>query len=147
MKYKNIVFFDTCKRRACCYGVGLPTLSQVQWSETSVGRFEGIAWLARYPTFRVLCMLNNRCNGKRIFQNIESSSHFNNILHVRSTNACRIRKKNDRHRALSESVRYWPWPVTFLSFDVLGVFQSSSFIFFRSWMHLWFKGVKIFLQK
>ena len=87
------------------------------------------------------------CNGKRIFQNIESSSHFNNKLHVRSTNACRIHKKWQRHRALSESIRYWPLPITFLSFDVLDVFQSSSFIFLQIWMHLWFKGVKIFCQK
>ena len=56
-------------------------------------------------------------------------------------------KNWQKHRALSESIRNWPWPITFLSFDVLGVLQSSSFICFRSWMHLWFKGVKIFRQK
>ena len=35
----------------------------------------------------------------------------------------------------------------FLSFDVLGVFQSSFFICFQKSMHLWFKGIKIFRQK
>ena len=144
---KEYCLFGICKSYACCYWVGLPTLNQVQWSETSVGRFEGNAWLARYLTFRVLCMSINWCNGKRIFWNIESSSHLNNILHIRSTIACRIHKKCQRHRALSESIRYWPLPITFLSFDVLDVFQSSSFIFLQSWMHLWFKGVKIFCQK
>ena len=69
-------------------------------SETSVGGFEGIAWLARYLNFRVLCMKDNPCNGKRIFQNIESSSHLNNKLHVRSANACRIHRKWQRHRTL-----------------------------------------------
>ena len=69
-------------------------------------------------------------------------------MHVRSTNACRIHK-NDKDTELyrKASIRYWPWPITFLSLDVLGVFQSSSFIFFRSCMHLWFKGVKVFCQK
>ena len=36
--------------------------------------------------------------------------------------------------------------MTFLSFDVLGVFQSSSFICLQIWMHLWFTGIKIFCQ-
>ena len=94
--------FGICKSYACCYWVGLPTLNQVQWSETSVGRFEGNAWLARYLTFRVLCMSNNWCNGKRIFRNIESSSHFNNKLHVRITIACRIHKKCQRHSSIGK---------------------------------------------
>ena len=144
MKYRNMVFFGICKSYDCCYWVGLLTLNQVQWSQTSVGRFEGNAWLARYLTFRALCMSNNWCNGKKMFQNIESSSYFNNKLHVRNTNACRIHKKCQRHRALSESICYWPLPINFLSFDVLDFFQSSSFIFLQSWMHLWFKGEKIF---
>ena len=53
---KEHSLFDTCKSYAICYWIGLPTLNQVQWSETSVGRFEGIAWLVRYLTFPVLCM-------------------------------------------------------------------------------------------
>ena len=78
----------------------------------------------------------------------ENSSHFDNKLHLRSTNACRINKiKCQRHRTLSESTRYCPLPINFLSFDVLDVFQSSSFIFLQSWMHLWFKGVKIILSE
>ena len=83
-----------------CNWVGWPTLNQVQRNETSVGRFEGIAWLARFLTFQVLCMLYNRWYEKRIFQNIESSSHFNNILYVRSTYACRAHKKNDKDTEL-----------------------------------------------
>ena len=78
-----------------------------------------------------------------MFQNIKSSSNFNNKPHVRSINACRIHQKWQRHRALSESIRYWPGPITFLSVDVLGVFQLSSFFFLQSWIHLSFKGVKI----
>ena len=35
--------FGTRKSYAYCSLVGLPTLNQVQLSETSVGRFEGIA--------------------------------------------------------------------------------------------------------
>ena len=38
-------------------------------------------------------MQNNKYDEKRIFQNIESSSHLNNKLHVMGTNACRIHKK------------------------------------------------------
>ena len=45
------------------------------------------------------------------------------------------------------SIGKHPLLTLILSFDVYDVFQSLSFICFRSWMYLWFKAVKIFRQK
>ena len=55
---------------------------------------------------------------------MESSQNVNNKPHIRSTNACTIFKKCQRHNALSGSVRYWPWPMNLSSSDVLSFFQS-----------------------
>ena len=139
------ILYGTYKSYAWCFWVGLPTLNQVQWSETSVGRFEGIAWVARYLTFRVLWMSNNRCDWKRIFQNKESSSNVNKnrIPHTWNTYACTIHQNGKD----TESIRHWPWPITFLSFHVLGVFQSLSFIFLQTLNYMWFRGVKINCQE
>ena len=53
-KMQEHILFGTCICYACCLLVELPNLNQVQWSETLVGRFDGIASLARYLTFRVI---------------------------------------------------------------------------------------------
>ena len=127
--------FGICKSYTCCYWVWLPTLNQVKWSETSVGRFEGNAWffydkIEWYLTFPALCIENNWCNEKRMFQNIESSSHYNIKPHIWSTNAYKIHKKKwQSYRALSESIRYWPLLLTFcpLVFWVYSNHHPSSF--------------------
>ena len=54
IKCRNIILFGNYKSYACSILVGFPTLNKVQWSKTSVGRFEGIAWLAHCLTFRVM---------------------------------------------------------------------------------------------
>ena len=55
-KMQEDILFGTSKSYACCSLVGWPTTNQVQWSETSAGQFEEIAWHARYLTFRVICV-------------------------------------------------------------------------------------------
>ena len=108
-------------------------MNQVQWSETTVGRFEGKAWPARYLSFSVLYMYNNRFDGKRIFQKRESSPNFENRSHTQSTYAFTIHKKWQRQNSFSESIRYWPWPRPFvlwrfecLSFIILHLFTESE---------------------
>ena len=47
---ENVITYSFCnaKSYASCFGMGLPNLNQVQWSETSVFQFELFALLAPY---------------------------------------------------------------------------------------------------
>ena len=99
------------------------------------------ARLARYFSFWVLWKPKSRCSRERMFKSAENHQSLKTNSLQETLALAQKTQNNDKLTSFGKHP-YWPWQMTFLSFNV---FLASSWIFVQRRKYLRGRDFKIFL--